>query len=44
MSKSKDCCNLERPKSCLFSKETYNLLNYLTLDIKDREIQQKFDD
>ena len=29
---------------CLYSKETYNLLNYLTLEIKDPIIRKKFND
>jgi hypothetical protein len=34
----------KRLKGCFYSKETYNLLNYLTLDIKDPLIRKKFHD
>ena len=44
MREKKNYLNSERFKGCLNSKDTYNLLNYLTLDIKDPEIQRKFDD
>ena len=31
-------------KKVLYSSETFYKLNYLTLQIKDKEIRQKFDD
>jgi hypothetical protein len=43
--KTKRCFELtKRLKGCFYSKETYNLLNYLTLDIKDPVIRKKFHD
>ena len=38
------CQRIRGAKYYLYSKETYNLLNYLTLDIKDPQIQAKLDD
>ena len=43
MNKIRGVNSSELLQNCMYSKDTYNLLNYLTLDIKNPEIQRKFD-